>query len=248
MIIRTLLLAVVLIGPSPARAQALQLASLTQQTTGCQDVAAAEQGALAELTIALERRLGYCVEIELKPEDLRLVSVIPRFSASDLSELRTSAVDGTFVATITEPHRSPLTPGSVRLLQGRFYRALAVAMATRRLSAGDTITEEDIEFVRLRANRVPHQAAVDAARLVGMQARWPIQPRTVMLTSQVRSPVVVDKGASVRVLVKTANLIVAAAGVALEPGASGQVIEIRSQSSNKKLRARVQDANTVILE
>jgi flagella basal body P-ring formation protein FlgA len=188
------------------------------------------------------------VEIELKPEDLRLVSAIPRFSAPDLSELRTSAVDGTFVATITEPNRSPLTPGSVRLLQGRFFRALTVAMATRRLSAGDTITEDDIEFVRLRVTRVPHQAAVDATRLVGMQARWPIQPRTVMLTSQVRSPVVVDKGASIRVIVKSANLTVAAAGVALESGASGQVIEIRSQSSNKKLRARVQDANTVILE
>ncbi len=246
--IRTLLLTAVLIGPSPAGAQALQLASLSQQAKSCQDVAAAEQGALAELTIALERRLGYCVEIELKPEDLRLVGAIPRFSASGLSELQTSAVDGTFVATITGPNRSPLTPGSVRLMQGRFYRALTVAMATRRLSAGDTITEEDIEFVRLRTTRVPHHAAVDAARLVGMQARWPIQPRTVMLTSQVRSPVVVDKGASVRVIVKTANLTVAAAGVALEPGASGQVIEIRSQNSNKKLRARVQDANTVILE
>ena len=59
MISRTLLLAVVLIGPSPAGAQALQLASLTQQTTGCQDVAAAEQGALAELTIALSpNRVG----------------------------------------------------------------------------------------------------------------------------------------------------------------------------------------------
>ena len=69
-----------------------------------------------------------------------------------------------------------------------------------------------------------------------------------MLKSQVRSPVVVDKGASIRVIVKSANLTVAAAGVALESGASGQVIEIRSQSSNKKLRARVQDANTVILE
>jgi flagella basal body P-ring formation protein FlgA len=246
--IHTLLLAAVLIGPSPAGAQPLQLASLSQQANSCQDVAAAEIGALAELTIALERRLGYCVEIELKPEDLRLVSAIPRFSAPDLSELRTSAVDGTFVATITEPNRSPLTPGSVRLLQGRFFRALTVAMATRRLSAGDTITEDDIEFVRLRVTRVPHQAAVDATRLVGMQARWPIQPRTVMLTSQVRSPVVVDKGASIRVIVKSANLTVAAAGVALESGASGQVIEIRSQSSNKKLRARVQDANTVILE
>lgn len=246
--IRTLLLAAVLTGPSTAEAQAPQLASLSQQGTGCQDVSAAEQGALAELTIALERRLGYCVEIELKPEDLRLVGSIPRLSTSDLSELRTSAVDGTFVATITEHSRSPLTPGSVRLLQGRFHRALTVAMATRRLSAGDTITEEDIEFVRLRATRVPHHAAVDATRLVGMQARWPIQPRTVMLTSQVRSPVVVDKGASIRVIVKSANLTVAAAGVALESGASGQVIEIRSQSSNKKLRARVQDANTVILE
>lgn len=246
--IRTLLLAAVLTGPSPAGAQALQLASLSQQAPGCRDVAAAEQGALAELTIALERRLGYCVEIELKPEDLRLVGSIPRLYASDLSELRTSAVDGTFVATITEQSRSPLTPGSVRLLQGRFHRALAVAVATRRLSAGDTITDEDIELVRLRATRVPHQAAVDTARLVGMQARWPIQPRTVMLTSQLRAPVVVDKGASVRVIVKTANLTVAAAGVALEPGASGQVIDIRSQSSNKKLRARVQDANTVIME
>lgn len=243
-----LLLAACLAGQSPAGAQPLQLASLSRQTAGCQDAIPAEHSALSGLTVALERRLGYCVEIELKPDDMRLVGAMAGAAPQVLSELRSSAIEGTFVATLAEPTRSPLTPGSVRLLQGRFYRALTVAMTTRRLSAGDTITEDDVELVRIRASRVPHQAAVDATRLVGMQARWPIQPRTIMLTSQVRSPVVVDKGASVTVVVRTTNLTVAAAGFALEAGASGQLIEVRSQSTNKKLRARVQDANTVILE
>jgi flagella basal body P-ring formation protein FlgA len=244
----TLFLAAAMAGLSPARAQPLQLASLSQQAAGCQDTTSGERGALAELTIAIEHRLGYCVEIELKPEDMRILVTAARMSPQDVSELRISAVEGTFLATIAEPNRSPLTPGASRLLQGRFHRAQTVAMATRRLSTGDTITEDDIELVRIRASRVPHQAAVDATRLVGMQARWPIPPRTVMLTSQVRSPVVVDKGASVTVVVRTTNLTVAAAGTALEAGASGQLIEIRSQSTNKKIRARVKDANTVILE
>lgn len=243
-----LLLTACLAGQSPAGAQPLQLASLPRPTAGCQDAILAEHSALSELTVALERRLGYCVEIELKPDDMRLVGAMAGLAPQDLSELRSSAIEGTFVATFAEPTRSPLTPGSVRLLQGRFYRALTVAMTTRRLNTGDTITEDDVELVRIRASRVPHQAAVDASRLVGMQARWPIQTRTIMLTSQVRPPVIVDKGAPVTVIVKTTNLTVAAAGIALEAGASGQFIEVRSQSTNKKLRARVQDATTVIME
>lgn len=242
-------IAAVLTGFGAEAASPLQLAALRAPPDICLGGSAkAETGMLALLGSMIESRLGYCVELDLRAEDQRALGMLGRTREPDIDDLQISPSADAFVAYFSEPSANALVPAATRAVRGRIHRAVAVLIATRRLATGDTITADDLEPVRVRADRVPQLAAVEQGRLVGMQARWPIQPRNIVLSSQVRAPTVVEKGAQVNVVIKMANLTVTVAGVALEAGATGQVIEIRNPNTNKKLRAQVRDVSTAVIE
>jgi len=191
--------------------------------------------------------VGACAEIDLLPEDARFLADERLDGEHFLGLVVNRPYDSNFSVTVFR--RSAVRPSGepARVIRGRMFRTQDVVLATRKLSIGERIGPGDVRVARVRVDRVPGQASASLEELHGMQVKWPVQPNTVILNSQLQSPSMVEKGAPVTVLYEASNLSVTMPAQALENGARGQVIEVRNEVTNRRLRARVRDQSTVTL-
>jgi flagella basal body P-ring formation protein FlgA len=123
-----------------------------------------------------------------------------------------------------------------------------IVVASRSLSRDVQIGEDDVHVVkkwvsRMAANVVSDPREVIGKRLtVGTSANGEIQP------TYLKKPILIKRGAPVRIVYQNGSLSVSALGYSEEDGVSGGLIRIQNATSKKTLHARVIDGSMVTVE
>ena len=150
---------------------------------------------------------------------------------------------GRFTATVTAPANHPSSTSLV--VTGRVYKVIEVPVLNRRVPKGETITTDDIDWIRLPASQVRRNIIVDENRLIGKTPRRGLRAGQPIRNGDVRAPVVVAKGSLVTMILKTRNMILTSKGRAIENGAIGDTVKIMNTRSKTVVEAVVAGANRV---
>ncbi|MGB0748417.1 MAG: flagellar basal body P-ring formation chaperone FlgA [Magnetospiraceae bacterium] len=142
-----------------------------------------------------------------------------------------------FSAIVRVPANDPL--GKTYRFVGRAHPMAEVPVLANRLSGGEVIGEGDLEWSKIRADRLRTDTVVDPADLVGMSVRRLTAAGQPLRQSQLTRPVVVAKKSKVTIVLKTALMTMTAQGEARENGALGDTISVTNLNSHKTVEAIV---------
>jgi len=123
-----------------------------------------------------------------------------------------------------------------------------IVVASRSLARDVQIGEADVHVVkkwvsRMATNVVSDPREVIGKRLtVGTSANGEIQP------IYLKQPILIKRGAPVRIVYENGSLSVSALGYSEEDGVSGGLIRIQNATSKKTLHARVVDGSMVTID
>lgn len=144
---------------------------------------------------------------------------------------------GRFSATLVYPDQG--TPLVRIAVSGRSYELIEVPVAIHRLSRDTVIGPRDLEWVQVRADRLPDDAVTDPADLVGKAPRRNLRAGEAIRAGEVTDPVLVEKNSLVTMRLDTPLLRLSATGRALEDGAEGALIRVVNTSSNTTVQGVV---------
>lgn len=117
-----------------------------------------------------------------------------------------------------------------------------VVVAVQPIARGAVFTAAHVELRTVdyvpRANE--RRVAVEAIeKLIGMEARQPIQADDIVFTDQVQAPVLVKRGDLITVSSQTSGIRVRTTARAREDGVEGQLVQLESLETRERFDARV---------
>ncbi|MBO6787389.1 MAG: flagellar basal body P-ring formation protein FlgA [Rhodospirillales bacterium] len=122
---------------------------------------------------------------------------------------------------------------------GRAYRTVDVPVLRTRVLRGDLITENDLEWVKMKAERVQANILIDMSELIGKTPRRGIRAGYPIRNNDVTRPVLVEKNSLVTIIHQVPNMILTAQGKAMQDGADGDIVQIKNGRSNQIVEAEV---------
>ena len=118
----------------------------------------------------------------------------------------------------------------------------------RDVAPGETVTDGDIQWVKMPTSRVSANIVTTQSGLVGMSPRFPVRSGEPLRLSDLQPPVVIAKGAIVDMNFVSGALVLLARGRALENGAIGDTIDILNPRSNRTVQGVVEGPNVVRID
>jgi len=128
---------------------------------------------------------------------------------------------------------------------GRVDDTVELPVATRRLLAGTVLRAEDVHMARVRVALVHTEVLHHAADAVGMQIRHQIAPGAPLAVNELMRPSMVQRGATVLMLLDSPGIALTAQGQALDSGAIGERIRVLNPVSRAVIEAEVIGPNQV---
>ena len=107
------------------------------------------------------------------------------------------------------------------------------------MRANEGITDNDITWSKVRANRLQPDTVLAKNDLIGKAPKRGMRAGFAIRTSEIRRPVLVEKGSLVTVMVRTPQMLLTARGKALESGSKGDTLRIRNTKSLAVVEAEV---------
>jgi len=153
---------------------------------------------------------------------------------------------GAFTAVVRAPAEDMMSP--LRRVTGRAYPVIDVPVLTRDIMPGDVVRRNDIDWVRLPSTRVSQNIVTSLPQLVGMSPRNPARAGEPLRISDMRPPLVVEKGAQVDMTFVSGSLTLTARGRALESGAIGDVVNVLNGRSNRTVQGIIEGPNMVRID
>ncbi|NMM46314.1 flagellar basal body P-ring formation protein FlgA [Rhodospirillaceae bacterium KN72] len=152
---------------------------------------------------------------------------------------------GRFTATVIAPAEGrPLYKTTVA---GRFLRVVEMPVPTRRLGKGHVIEPGDIAMVRLHEEDLGTNLIVDPDRLIG-QAVWrSLSTGRPVANTDVRAPVLIEKGRVVSVMLQNGSMTLTVQGRAMQDGSKDEVIRVQNTQSNMVIEAVVVNEGRVMV-
>ncbi len=129
-------------------------------------------------------------------------------------------------------------------VRGKVEAIAPVAIANRNIRRGEAITPADFTFSDIDISRISG-AITSAEDILGKKMRTPLRSGQPLRTSIVEAIPVITKGEPVRIVIRSASMLLTATGLALNNGASNQIIRVQNSNSNKVLLAQVTGPGTV---
>ncbi len=130
---------------------------------------------------------------------------------------------------------------------GRVYAVVEVPVLRRTIRRGEVIQASDVKWTEMRATRVRQPAIADPADIVGLAARRMLRAGQPLRPGDLRTPVVVAKGANVTMTYRTKFMVLTVAGRALEDGGVGETIRVLNTQSNTVIDAVVERSGVVVV-
>lgn len=122
-------------------------------------------------------------------------------------------------------------------VSGRAVATAAVVIATRRLALGDVVRAEDLRLVRQRAERVRPGVATDPGQVVGKALRRPVAEGLPFALVDLSAPAVIERNATVLMLIDGPGISMTAQGRAMAPAARGETVPVMNLASRSVVEA-----------
>ena len=120
-----------------------------------------------------------------------------------------------------------------------------VVVAARMLPGKTLLQPGDLKKLRLETGRLPNGFLLDSSKALGQQLQRPLRSGEVLMDSMLLQPIAMHRGAAVTIQVRQGDMIVSAAGEALQDGSVGQRIRVQNLVSKRIVTAKVIDEATV---
>ncbi|MBV6632172.1 MAG: flagellar basal body P-ring formation protein FlgA [Alphaproteobacteria bacterium] len=160
-----------------------------------------------------------------------------------VTRLNHDPISGRFTATIVAPATgSPEYEGTVT---GRSIDIVAVPVLTEPMRRGDVIAEHQVEMIKIPSERINSDILVGMADLVGMTPRRSISANTPIRASDLREPVLIERGTPVTIRLNKGGIALTAKGRAMDDAAQGQGLRVMNVTSNRMVDAVAITANLV---
>jgi len=185
---------------------------------------------VAELIRAEFGRHGMDPEAELELPGFQAPVVPP--SSPPLLALEAAsyeAATGRFSAVLVVTAEG--MPAGRARIAGRAAPTAAVVVATRRLALGQVVAAGDLRVARQRAERVRPGLAADPSLIVGRALRRPVAEGSGFALVDLALPAVVERGATVTLVMEGPGLSMTAQGRALAAAARGEAVQVMNLAS-----------------
>ncbi len=114
-----------------------------------------------------------------------------------------------------------------------------VVVATRPVPRGQPVSNADLGLREMDVARLAGEYFTALEQVVGMEARRPLTPDTVVLATSLDAPLMIRRGESVTVTLERDGLVVRSTGRAESDGRRGQRIPVRNPVSQRTVDAWV---------
>ena len=191
------------------------------------------------------RKSGLRGEWQIMLRNRRFALTLPADQPATV-EIRNLNIDqrlGRFTATVAAPAGHP-TP-TVRTVNGRLFRIIEVPTMNRRIGVGEVIRKRDIEWIKMRSEKVNRNVVVDAEQLIGKTPRRGLRPGQPIRSGDVRKPIIVTKGSLVTIVLKTGRMVLTSKGRAVENGSLHDAVRVMNTKSKTIVEAIVTSPNMV---
>ena len=177
-------------------------------------------------------------EIELFDQFIKLHVPENSLSGVTVDDIEFAARKQRFNAIISVPANAS---GSRQLrLRGRVYKTIEVPVLKHRVLSGEIIKQDDIKWIKIRAQRFYKPNAVAKENeIVGMSPKRSIRPGIPILLSSIRRPILVAKREPSDNVFASPQMTLSAQGRALENGSGRDVIPISNMHSKKIVEAEI---------
>lgn len=122
---------------------------------------------------------------------------------------------------------------------GRIERMTQVPVLADRVMRGAVIGDADIVWQALPEARLPRAAVTEADQIVGMAAKRSLSPGEPIAATDLRRPLLVNRGETVTMTLTTPSMQLTAKGRALQPGSEGDTIRISNLQTSTVVDAVV---------
>lgn len=123
-----------------------------------------------------------------------------------------------------------------------------IVVASRSLARDVQIGEDDVRVVKKWVNRMAPNIVSDPREVVGKRLTVGAAANEEVQAIHLKKPILIKRGAPVRIIYERGSLSVIALGYSEEDGVSGGLVRIRNATSKKTLHARVIDDSMVAIE
>lgn len=123
-----------------------------------------------------------------------------------------------------------------------------VVTMTRTLSRGEKVERTDVQLSRKNFSQLHGKFLTSVDSAVGMIAKNTLLVNTPLRSDQIEKEPVVVSGQMVTIIAENEILHVSVRGTAKKSGAVGDIIQVRSVSSQRDISAKVIDSSTVKVE
>jgi flagella basal body P-ring formation protein FlgA len=176
-------------------------------------------------------------ELQLDNPGLRLVVAADAPDTLAIDGLDIDQRTGRVSAFVSAPAGDPAA--ARQRVTGSLIHWVSLPVLDRPMAAGATIAAGDLETIKVRRDRAAPDAATDAAQLIGMTPRRPLQAEEPVRLGDVQRPVLVHRGDLVTLVLETATLRLTTQGKALEDGAINALVRVENTKSNRVIDAAV---------
>jgi flagella basal body P-ring formation protein FlgA len=120
-----------------------------------------------------------------------------------------------------------------------------IVVTTQQISRNTVIAKPDLKMEIRDISKLYQGYFSNVNEVTGRMARQSIRPGTILNPGLTKAPLLVKRGQTVDMLVKTRSYEIHMPGQALSDGSKGQLIKVKNSSSNRILDARVEDYGLV---
>ncbi|MCW8951152.1 MAG: flagellar basal body P-ring formation chaperone FlgA [Rhodospirillales bacterium] len=186
------------------------------------------------------------IQVNIRSRTLEIHVATDKLPSISIEELHYDETSRRFMAIVAAPANDP---EATRLrVSGTVHRVMEVPVLDRHLRAGDIISEEDLRWVELRADKVSRGLVTSADDLIGMAVTRQIRIGQPIIANQVQQPVLVPRRSLVTVVLQTPSMMMTVQGQAKEDGAEGETIAVMNLQSKKTIEGIVTGPGKVTID
>lgn len=224
---------------------------LVWHTAGARTVAVRRDGrtvpqeeVLAGLRAALAQRIdGTNFELRLTGRNSMPQVALDQDATVAVEDFRLDRERMRFQAVLAVPADAP-DAHRVRVT-GRVIEVVEIPVLTRPLAGDAVIRRRDIEYRRVAVRQLGRDAVTDASELIGKSPRRRLRSGQPLRVRDLRVPILITKGAAVRMVYRVGQMKLTATGRALEDGAKGDLIRVLNSRSRRTVEVTVLPGGTV---
>ena len=195
------------------------------------------------ISALIEKGIEPDMKVELSNRMLRLHVPGNALAKLEIEDIHYEPRTRRFAAIIVAPSGDPAAKRT--RVTGRLHRVRNIPVLARRMLANEVISDNEITWIKVRANRLQPDTVLDKSDLIGRAPKRGMRAGFAIRTSEIRWPVLVEKGSLVTIILRTPQMLLTARGKALESGSDGDTLRITNTQSHTVVEAEVIGAGRV---